>query len=71
MKRRSYSDWTSREWNMTTNALNEELPPEKCGVELTPEERASYLKDLEWLKKERAENPGMPISFSMMEKETE
>ncbi len=66
-----HEGWTSKEWNLVIRSLNEELPPEECGVKLNKEEQASYMKDLEWLKKERAENPKMPISFSLVEKEYE
>lgn len=66
-----HEGWTSKEWNMVIRSLNDELPPEKCGVKLNEEERESYMKDLNWLKKERADNPGMPISFDMVEKEYE
>lgn len=67
VSKRNYEGWTSKEWNRTIRSLNELRPPEKCGVELNEEERVAYLKDLEWLKKEREKNPGIPISYELVE----
>lgn len=66
-----YEGWTSKEWNERVIALNKELPPEKCGVKLNEEEKEAYMKALEFLKKERKENPNIPIEYSPVEKDWE
>ena len=71
MPRKAYEGWTSTTWNKVIDATNKELPPEKCGVELNEQERMDYIRDLEFLKKERKENPNMPISYSPVEKDWE
>ena len=63
MARKMYEGWTNREWNLVNRALNKELPPEKCGVKLSKEEKEQYLKDLEFLKEARAKSPFIPIEF--------
>ena len=64
-----YNGWTSREWNLMLWSLNKELPPEECGVKLNEEEQKNYLKSLAFLKEERKKNPGIPIEYSICEKE--
>lgn len=64
---KKYEGWTSKEWNREIRSLNELRPPEECGVKLTEEEREDYLKELEWLKNERENNPGVPISYELVE----
>lgn len=66
-----YVGWDARMHNRVINALNKGLPPEKCGVELNAAERESYLHDLKWLLNERKKNPGVPISYDVVELETE
>ena len=63
MARKMYEGWTNREWNLVNRALNKELPPEKCGVKLSKEEKEQYLKDLVFLKEARAKSPFIPIEF--------
>ncbi len=69
MNGRKYEGWTSREWNLMVYSLNDELPPEKCKVKLTEEEKEGYLKDLRFLQEERRKNPGVPIGYSPVEKD--
>ena len=69
MAKQKYDGWASKDWNELIDALNKELPPEKCGKDLTEEEREDYIRDLEFLKKERKENPDVPISYWPVEKD--
>lgn len=68
--RKAFEGWAARTWNWYyLRALNELLPPEEVGMPLTEEERASYIESLEWLRNERAQHPGTPISYSLAELE--
>ena len=68
--REPFEGWAARTWNRYYLwGINKMLPPEECGMPLTAEERACYLKDMELLKKEREANPGVPISYEPVELE--
>ena len=68
--RKPFEGWAARTWNWYyLNGLNRLLPPEEIGMKLTEEERKDYIESLEWLKKEREANPGMPIGYEMVELE--
>ena len=68
--RKPFEGWAARTWNWYyLRGLNNLLPPEEIGMPLTEEERSTYIEELESLKKERAENPGIPIYYDMMELE--
>ena len=60
-----FDGWTTEEWSQYIQSLNKELSPEECGMELNIEEKEAYIKSLEWLKNERANNPGIPISYDL------
>lgn len=66
-----YIGWDARKHNRVINALNKGLPPERCGVDLNDAEREAYLLDLKWLLHERKMNPGVPISYELLELEIE
>lgn len=61
----SFEGFSYRDWCDYYISINNELPPDKCPVKLTENERECYLEELDKLKKERAENPGIPISYDM------
>jgi hypothetical protein len=69
--KRAFDDFDGRKWNRYISALNNELSVEKCGIELTDEEKKAYNKSLAWLKKERADYPNIPIEYSPVELETD
>lgn len=58
-----FDNWDARKWNAYHHSLNLELPPEKCEVSLTDEEKKTYIERLNDLRKERKANPGMPIMY--------
>ncbi len=57
--------FTPDDWFVWVSSLNKEIPVEQCGLELTEEDIKHYNEELEWLKNERAENPGMPIAYEV------
>ena len=57
--------FTARDWFDWVSSLNKEVPAEQCGLKLTEEDIKAYNKELEWLKKERAAHPGVPISYEI------
>ena len=70
--RKPFAGWAARTWNWYyLRPINDEVPPEKCGMPLTKEEREAYLKDLNELKKARKDNPGVPFNYDMVELEYE
>ena len=60
-----FERFSYRDWCDYYTSLNEELPPEKCHVKLTDNEKECYLEDLERIKQERAKHPGVPIDYDM------
>ncbi len=46
-------DFTAKDWFQYYSALNNEKPVEKCGFDLTEEQKAVYNRELEFLKRER------------------
>ena len=60
-----FSEYSYRDWCDYYMSLNAELPPDKCPVKLSQNEAECYKEALEKLRKERAENPGVPINYDM------
>ena len=60
-----FSNFSYRNWCDYYMSLNAELPPDKCPVKLSQNEAEGYKETHEKLRKERAENPGIPIDYDM------
>ena len=61
----SFENFSYRDWCDYYNALNEEKPVEECPFKLSENEKRCYEAELKRLKTERANNPGIPISYDM------
>ena len=55
--RRAFEKFGAKEWIRYYDSLNAEVPVDEVDLELTDEEKADYIKALEYLKKERESFP--------------
>lgn len=58
-----FENFDARTFGAYYKAINDGLPPEECGIDLTAEEKEHYLKLTDELAKDRSEHPGVPICY--------
>ena len=66
-----FKGWTGRYMNDVLYMINREIPYNKSGLNLEPDEVIWYNKSIADLKRDRANNPGVPIGYGPVELETE
>ncbi len=58
-----FEKFDSRDLGLFYDCINKGMPVEECPLKLTDKEKEVYNSELEWLKKERKDHPGVPITF--------
>lgn len=60
-----FDGFNSKDWITYYESLNAEKPVEECRLKMSRDEKECYQNALNKLKKERAENPGVPIAYKI------
>lgn len=58
-----FKGWTARHMNDVLHLINNEIPYNKSGLNLEPDEVIWYNKSIADLKRDRAKYPNVPIAY--------
>ena len=54
-------NFTPREWGIYLECIDAEVPVDECPLDLTEEQKAAYIKEMEGLIADRKAHPTVPI----------